>query len=158
MQRNFIFRCSTRSKCKLLSPSLAPHRYFRFAQRDALCTCIRDSSRRYGFTVTSRRNEGAFRRARCRSSLAFLSLNFSRASTLPNIQPSIPSCSSGSSLHFSNAPYIEVRMEDTPLMNLTQIFKWRKLTNLQSCFKDKIKDNLIRRLNDLRTIKTDDNF
>lgn len=40
--------------------------------RSARCTCIRDSSPRYGFTVTSRRNEGAFRqRARCRSSSLF---------------------------------------------------------------------------------------
>lgn len=37
---------------------LAPHPYFRFSQRDALCTCIQDFSPRYGFTVTSRRNEG----------------------------------------------------------------------------------------------------
>jgi len=82
LPRNFIFRCSMRSKCKLLSPFLASHRYFRFAQRDALCTCIRDSSPRYGFTVIPRRKK--------HSNVpnvvvpCFFIPEFSRASTLPN--------------------------------------------------------------------------
>lgn len=56
-----VVRRDRNAKCSSPSLFLAPYRYFRFAQ--ALCSCIRDSSPRYGFTVASRRNERAFKLA-----------------------------------------------------------------------------------------------